>query len=267
MDDFKKYLQAHQDELDDDTPRDAVWQRIQAQTAVPKRKINIVKMVMRYSVAACMIAAVAFGIKWLVHDQTSGLAKNPPTLPVLKDTETVAKTTIEKADNSNALPIKDATEQNEKEDVAVVPTKAIPIKKVVSAVKNKPPVATNKQIDVAHLHVNAMDPVAKDLESSYVQLVNLQLGRLRATPVFAEGPDYFLAFKTQIKQMDEDEAAIRKDIKANGMQDALLEKLINIYQQKLNVLKNLQTEINKMNNRVKQNQLPSDSTRSYFLNI
>jgi hypothetical protein len=67
--------------------------------------------------------------------------------------------------------------------------------------------------------------------------------------------------------MDADEAATRNLIKMNGLSSGLLQQLINIYQEKLNVLKNLQTEINKINSRVKQNQLPTDTLTTHFINI
>ena len=47
----------------------------------------------------------------------------------------------------------------------------------------------------------------------------------------------------------------------------LLDQLINLYQQKLNTLKQLQTEMNKTNTRYKQSRGPVDSTRTYFLNL
>jgi len=51
------------------------------------------------------------------------------------------------------------------------------------------------------------------------------------------------------------------------MSDQLLNQLINIYQIKLNTLKQLQLEMNKINNRIKQNRVPVDSVKTYFINI
>jgi hypothetical protein len=86
-------------------------------------------------------------------------------------------------------------------------------------------------------------------------------------PMYAESPDYFLDFKQQIKQIEKDEKEIKTDITKKGMSDELLEHLINLYQQKLSVLKQLQIEMNKTNNRYQLNRGPVDSTKTYFLNL
>ena len=98
-------------------------------------------------------------------------------------------------------------------------------------------------------------------------MVKLQLKNIRSTPVYGETADYFNVFKQTLKQIDTDEANIKNNIKTNGLNDVLLEQLINVYQEKINVLKNLQQEMNKINNKVKDNQLPSDSLKSHFINI
>ena len=85
--------------------------------------------------------------------------------------------------------------------------------------------------------------------------------------MYAETPDYFNDFKVQIKQMERDEKQIKADIGKRGLNDELLDQLINLYQQKLNTLKQLQIEMNKTNNRFKQHRGPVDTTHTYFLNI
>ncbi len=67
--------------------------------------------------------------------------------------------------------------------------------------------------------------------------------------------------------MDQDEQAVRNDIKTYGLTSEFLEQLINVYQQKLDVLKNLQTEINKMNNKVREKQAPSEKPEVHYLDI
>lgn len=85
--------------------------------------------------------------------------------------------------------------------------------------------------------------------------------------MYAETPEYFNDFKIQIKQMEKDEKVIKSDIAKRGMNDELLDQLINLYQQKLNTLKQLQLEMNKLNSRYKKSRQPVDPTRTYFLNI
>jgi hypothetical protein len=67
--------------------------------------------------------------------------------------------------------------------------------------------------------------------------------------------------------MDRDEQQVRKDIRTYGLTNEFLEQLINVYQQKLNLLKSLQAEINKMNNKIRGNQSPSVKTEVHYLNI
>jgi hypothetical protein len=106
-----------------------------------------------------------------------------------------------------------------------------------------------------------------EIESSFTQVINLQRARVSAMPMYAEAPEYFNDFKIQIRQMEKDERVIKSDLSKRGMKDELLDQLINLYQQKLNILKQLQIEMNKANNRFKQNRGPVDSTRTYFLNL
>ena len=67
--------------------------------------------------------------------------------------------------------------------------------------------------------------------------------------------------------MEKDEARIKSYIHKNGMSDELLDQLINVYQQKLNMLKQLQTEMQKLNSRYKQNRPVIDTLKTYFLNL
>jgi hypothetical protein len=85
--------------------------------------------------------------------------------------------------------------------------------------------------------------------------------------MYAETPEYFKDFKLQLKQIDKDEKGIKSDITHNGMNSELLDQLINLYQQKLSLLKQMQLEMNKTNNRYKQNRAQVDSTKSYFIKL
>lgn len=85
--------------------------------------------------------------------------------------------------------------------------------------------------------------------------------------MFGESSDYFTDFKIQINQLEKDEKSIKAEIVKRGLSDQLLNQLMNIYQIKLNTLKQLQLEMNKINNRIKQNRAPVDSVKTYFINI
>jgi hypothetical protein len=105
------------------------------------------------------------------------------------------------------------------------------------------------------------------VENSFTQVINLQKAKVNTTPLIAENPGYFNDFAIEMKRMERDEQSIKRDIRKSGLTDELLDQLINVYQQKLNMLKQLQNEIHKTNNRFKQNRGPVDSTKPYFLNI
>jgi hypothetical protein len=105
------------------------------------------------------------------------------------------------------------------------------------------------------------------IDRSYSTLIDYQLKKLRATPLYAENGSYFSFYLHQFKEMDQDEQQVRNDINAYGLTGEFLDQLINVYQQKLNLLKNLQTEINKMNNKVREKAAPAAKTKVYYLNI
>jgi len=105
------------------------------------------------------------------------------------------------------------------------------------------------------------------IDKSYSGLIDYQLKKLRATPLYAENGNYFSFYIEQFKQMELDEREVRNAIKAYGLTNQFLDQLINVYQQKLNLLKNLQTEINKMNNKVRERQTPADGREVHYLNI
>ncbi len=241
MDELKKYLQNHADELDLDEPRPQVWQNIRQEVSAGK-KTNVVMLVTRWAVAACVLALAGIGTWYLVNDQ------QPAAVPVA----TVAK---------NEGPAKPADQPtvsaNQQPEVNTLAEQINTVAKNAFTAKTKPAAGTNKP-DVRML---------TEIETSFIQVINLQRARVSTMPMFAETPEYFNDFKVQIRSMEKDEKSIKSEISKHGMNDELLDQLINLYQQKLNVLKQLQIEMNKTNNRFKQNRGPVDTTRTYFLNI
>lgn len=236
MDEFKKYLQEHKNEMDIDTPSANLLQRIQTQT-VTKKKGKLYPLLLRIAAAACILSLITVGIKWMLNQKQTKVetAVNPP----IPKTPEVAQTNIDTSSSKSITAVEDGTQ------TAVVN----PQKKL-----NKKKLSTPYQL-------------MQSFESNYTQLVKLQLKNIRSTPVYGETQDFFNDFKQTLKQIDTDEAAIKHHIKTNGLDDILLEQLINVYQEKITVLKNLQQEINKINNKVKDNQQPTDTLRSHFINI
>jgi len=239
MDEFKKYLQNHIDELNLDEPRAQVWQNIRQETGTGKKPATIL-LFTRLAAAACVLVLAGIGTWYVLSDR-----KTKPLQPIAQAEK---KITIQ------------APPQNE--TVAATKTGTPVIEKLRSHTRTNPSINPKQPVtnyaDVA---------VLSDIENSFTQVINLQRDKVSTMPMYAETPDYFNDFKIQIRQIDKDEKMIKSDITKNGMNDNLLDQLINLYQQKLTILKQLQIEMNKTNNRYKQNRGPVDSAKTYFLKM
>jgi hypothetical protein len=245
MDKFRQFLKQREDEMNVDTPSEEVWQHIPENTAPKKNKI--IPFVKRYAVAASVIVLIGAGI-------------------------IIVKTT-----GKNSLSDDNVVKTNEsvKKDTAIEMKKTIDSISVPEMVKLMPSADQKKSSQRFSIRTNniipgkvkSADKGITMIDNGYAQLINFQIKKVCSTPVYAEQPGYFDQFALQLKQMDAGEANVKKDIQAYGLNDQLLEQLINVYQQKLNLLKNLQQEINKMNNRVKENEAPSDNLKPYFINL
>jgi hypothetical protein len=242
MDELKKYLQSRADELDLDEPRPQVWKNIRQEVSGVK-KTNVVVLVTRWAAAACVLALAGIGVWYIANDQES--TKAPGTTIARVETPT---TKTEVPDTSQVL-VNVGPEEPKEQPISVPKTNQT---------------ATAKASTVA----NPSDlRMLTEIESSFTQVINLQRARVSTMPMYAETPEYFDDFKVQIRSMEKDEKSIKAEISKRGMNDALLDQLINLYQQKLNILKQLQIEMNKTNNRYKQSRGPVDTAQTYFLNI
>lgn len=234
MDDLKKYLQQHTADMDIDMPADDVWKRIE-KAGTKKSTGKLAGFALRFAAAAAVLTAVVLaGIKIAGKEDKKAIAveKNIADSPgkIIAD---------------SGQPIVSTIVSTTSHDTIAPPLKVTP-KKI-------------KRVDERYV-------IMESFKNNYTQLVNYQIKNIRSTPVYAEDPDYFGDFKIRLKQMDMDEAAIRTSIRRQGISNVLLDRLINVYQQKLDVLKSLQAEINKMNERVKP-EPGTDSLNRYYLNI
>ncbi len=242
MDELKKHIQQNAEKLNIDEPSMLVWKKVREEV----NNINKVKAVKidgvfrRWAVAACVFGLAGMGV-WYVWDK-----KKPVQ-------QTAAVHTAPKT----AIPASEKTESAQEEKPEALITARTHPKPKANKPINQPPTALNS-MELGELH---------ELEYSFSQVINLQQARISTIPMYAETPDYFKDFKIQLKQIDKDEKTIKSDISHNGMNGELLDQLINLYQQKLSVLKQLQLEMNKTNNRFKQNREPVDSTKSYFIKL
>lgn len=245
MDELKKYLQNHRDQLGDDAPSPTIW------TGISESLEPAVRPVFRigYRLAAAAIVLVMAGAAvWYWNQPTKSTQELVKEIkqPVLPTVTPSLVDTIERTITA-ALTKPAAKAKNlQRGFPAATPITTI---HTVSELSNN---------DVAKM---------ASLETSFTQVINLQKARISHTPLYAESPNYFNDFKLQMQQMEKDEKQIKVFISKNGMTDALLDQLINVYQQKLTMLKQLQNEMQKLNTRYKQNRESVDTAKTYFLNL
>jgi hypothetical protein len=253
MDKLKEYLLRHKADLDVDSPASDTWENIELKMsddyyqtgfatksgfgAKPRSSIFV-----RYAVAACVIALAGAGL-WLVIKNN----RAPSPSATAKQNSGTIKRDSGKEKFENAIRKEG---KNPGKDIVLNTSKP---KQERHKTRSQKPAAVSDEIDA--------------IDKSYSSLIDYQLKKLRATPLYAENGSYFSFYVEQFKQMDQDEQQVRNDIKTYGLTSEFLEQLINVYQQKLNVLKNLQTEVNKMNNKVREKQAPSDKTEVHYLDI
>ena len=254
MDEFKKHIQQRLDELDIDEPGEQHWENIHQQL-FPKKGL-VISIAVKWAVAACVVLLA--GIGFFLIDKES---KSKPMV--------VSPSVTKEAKSTNTQPASSTTNDKEDGSVNVRGVEPISQKETVTASTD-----ARKEFAVEKKHAEpkrdyAAEKALQGVESSFTQVINLERERINTTPLNAEDPSYFKDFNQRIKEMETDEAIIKHDIRKQGITDDLLDRLINIYQQKLNVLKQLQTEIQKTNTRYKQSkqQGQPDNQKTYFLNI
>ena len=247
MDEFKKYIQNNKGQMDIDEPSPLLWNSIEQKIESIQKTVPVITM-FRWAVAACVIALAGIGSWYLLNQpktttlNQNNITANQPIIKKVIPSKIEAKKTVE--------PTMLASNSITKE----VDSKANNTRKTKSNVDNT---AT----------LNSEKSILQNFESSFVQVINLQKARISTMPMYAESAEYFKDFNIQIKLMEKEEKNIKSTIEKQGINNDLLDQLINLYQQKLTVLKQLQLEMNKTNNRYKQNRGPIDTTRTYFLSI
>lgn len=248
MDELKKYLQSHRDQLGSEEPSDQVWMGIKDNIA--PEKIISMNLMTRWIVAASVILLAGIGI-WQNYQPSK------TTEPLVKQVPS-----IEHAEPSSASSnIIDTISKS------ITAALKVPEKKLAENRRTFPSATPITTIHTVNELSNADESKMEMMESSFTQVINLQKARISSTPLYAESPSYFKDFPLQMKQMEKDEKQIKIDIRKNGMNDQLLDQLINVYQQKLNMLKLLQTEMQKLNTRYKQNRVAVDTVKTYYLHL
>lgn len=275
MDEFKKYLITNQEELETDEPSSLVWGKVQERMKTLDKsasekidstaKVFSIRRLIQWSAAACILGLAGIGLWYLFNDENAVKPLQEQVVTNEQETNTAPSnlpnhSPTNSPSNSQLNESMVATEPSSG-DASHSSTQSS-FSKQTQSFKPKTTgfstAATNKN--------NAMTALS-NMESGFTQIINLQKGKISTTPMYAESASYFNEFKAQINQLEQEEKQIKKEIAKKGLTDQQLDQLINLYQYKLAVLKQLQLEMNKTNNRYKQNRGPVDSTRAYFINI
>lgn len=239
MDEFKKYLFENRDQLDlEKPPRPQVWKHIQRETKVVKKPV--ISIFMKWAAAAAILVAVSTVAYWWM--QPSAPEKVKPAL--------AGGTT--KTDNSPELTGRadssTGTASQPEIDVTNPELAGDPITtEKTTRPENRKPHPKEKQT-ARPQPASPLDMV----ESNYASIINYQVAKVEKTPIYIESAGYFHVFKKQWLDLERDEKKVKQDVRLYGLNDNLVNQLIQLYQQKLWLLKELQTEINKMNVRASQ---------------
>ncbi|HET9055577.1 MAG TPA: hypothetical protein VFN30_01900 [Chitinophagaceae bacterium] len=243
MDKLKQYLREHRENLAVEEVPDELWPQIN--NLLQQKKSMVIPMA-KWAIAASILVLVSVGIFYLPKDEkkndvasvqsTINIDSNK-TLPV----ETIKQNPVEIIKpNENPIPQIVKTE---------TPKLTLPNKKKTITSKNTPP----NEVDL--------------LQQNFSIMIRHQEEKIRNTPIYAENAGYFHFFKKQLDEMGNDEKLLKEEVKKTGWTDFSIERLINIYQEKISLLKQLQLEINKMNNRAKQNNSTIQTQQPSFINI
>jgi hypothetical protein len=242
MDELKKYFYQQREQLDTDVPGEVNWQHIRRELhpAAPVKSFPLFK----WAAAASLVILTSTAVYFLTRD------KQP--VPVI-----TASDSVHHKEQPQAIQPKAPVEK------IIIPEKRQPVvarQKPVKAVKTLKQKITIKKADT---------PVYgfENIEASYTSMVDLQLERVRTQPIYAEDAGYFDSFKQQFARLAEDEEQVKKNVMQTGMADEYIDELINIYQEKISVLKRLRFEINKMNNRVRQTDPGVQQIQPSYINL
>ena len=232
MDDVKKYLFENRDELDvEKAPHPKVWQHIQQHAPVKKTWITV--NMLKWAAAASVLIVAGAAASYLYWKQ--------PAAPRVIVNDTTTTKTPEQAGRTDSSSITFSPYTSETP---------------VAADSSDLPAASDELVKEDHRKSLPAKPkeltLADAVDQNYKPIIVRQLKRLEKTPIYAESPSYFNDLKKQWQDLEEDEKQVKADIDNIGLNDNVMAQLVRIYQQKLSLLKQLQHEINKMNNQVKK---------------
>ncbi len=259
-------MQDHLPKMDVDLPQRDLWPGIQQriETAPTKGMLLPMKM-MRWVAAASVLVMLALAGYLIAHKREGEtiVQLNVPKLSPVQMPKEIAP-----AKQNESIAIVDPKKQNKKlanNRLAQPNPKTNVPDLFVKAPKKKTKIATADSTQMLRNHFANVE--WQKVSGNFELILVAQKQRINRTPLLVEDPSYFDSFKQALQQLENDEKKLKKEM-ANGaeMNDQMLDQLIQINQQKLNLLKQLQAEINRMNERNKLKP-KTENDKTSFVNI
>ena len=222
MDNFKKYLLENKSRLDVEEPPEHAWGDINNRIAGSKKKTVIIRL-LKWSAAASIIILAGIGLYTL-----TGTDEKPTE-------RSVASETVPTHDSTKTVAINNRTDTIS-QAATVLPKK---IKK-----RAKPKIHTHHEMNSVTASGNLLN---RSLNSFMVAIEN-QKTIISSTPVFGVEQEHFKEFVLQYKSLDETEQKIKDKIKVSGVNNEILDEMINTLKKRIEILIQLKAEIDKINN-------------------
>ena len=242
MDQFRKYLRDHRSELDVEVPPPApAWS---AKTG----KHAVTGSITKWLVAASVLVIASSIFYWMPNKAK----KNNTTSTSLIKNDSVPGPTNQNSSTSETVRIDNQPVDSGSRQQATKKTespKIVVAKRSASSSKGK---------------TQSQSSPLESLESNYAGIINYQLKRVERTPIYAESADYFHVFKKQWYDLEKDEEKIKADIQMFGLNDIVVDQFIRLYQNKIELLKQLQSQIDKMNLRARNHPGFHDQAPTYL---
>lgn len=225
MDNFKNFLEEHKDDMDFESPSAEVWQKLNK----PVKKVPVVsiKKILYAAAAACVLLVA--GLLYVMQEQKQTMSG---------EIAMMAKGQIK--------PL-DALTNNQ---AVLMPEKTTDLSLASTTVEQTIKKANRTKQNAGNTINNEVQMAVKSIDENFNKILNAQLRNINQTPIYAENKEMFAGFKNQYQKLEKEEKQLKTDIVNFGMEEQLLQQLIFINQQKLNLLKSLQVEMNKVNNNI-----------------
>ena len=243
MDEFKKYIKDHRDELDVEVPPPShIWDHKSA----TRQPLNIA---IKWIAAACTLLLLTVAFYWGMRISRH---KDLPQAEIINKDSNEMQTS--ESDSLKDIVLPDIEDADAKNDLTIHQEK-LQLEPAINPPRVERKIKSRNKLKSSS---------SQSLEANYTTIINYQLKRLERTPIYAESADYFHVFKKQWYDMEKDEEKIKGDIQVYGLNDILVDQFIQLYQQKIGLLKQLQTEINKMNIKAMNNPDFRKQSPTYF---